>query len=47
MSDKMTPIPFPALMEWILTERAEHGSVFGVRRHFQAEKGKQLSILSV
>lgn len=44
MSDKMTPIPFPALMDWILTERAEHGSVFGVRRPFQAEKGKQLSI---
>ena len=44
MSDKMTPIPFPALMDWILTERAEHGSVFGVRRHFQAVKGKQLSI---
>ena len=44
MSDKMTPIPFSSLMNWILDEKKSHGSVFGIRRPFIAEEGKQLEI---
>ncbi len=43
MSDRMTPIPFASLMNWILEERAS-GSVFGVRRPFAAPKGKALEL---
>ena len=43
MSDRMTPIPFPALMDWILTER-KAGSVFGVRRRFVPDMGKTLPL---
>ena len=44
MSDKMTPIPFSGIMNWILDEHDNHGSVFGVRRPFIAEKGKKLDL---
>ncbi|NCB30860.1 MAG: putative selenate reductase subunit YgfK [Clostridia bacterium] len=30
MSERMTPIPFPKLMNWLLSEHDSHGSVFGV-----------------
>lgn len=40
MSDKMCPIPFKDLMEWILTEHENEGSVFGVRRPYTAGKRK-------
>jgi len=30
MSEYMTPIPFNKLMNWLLTERERHGTVFGV-----------------
>ncbi len=43
MSDRMTPIPFAELMNWILEERT-HGSVFGVRRPYIAPKGKMLDL---
>ncbi len=43
MSDRMTPIPFANLMNWILEERAQ-GSVFGVRRPFAALEGKTLEL---
>ncbi|HAL73729.1 MAG TPA: putative selenate reductase subunit YgfK [Clostridiales bacterium] len=32
MSDKMTPVSFPQLIEWILNERKKYGTVFGVNR---------------
>ena len=44
MGDRMTPIPFSSLMEWILTERSESGRVFGVRKSFKKENDKVLSI---
>ncbi len=44
MSDRMTPIPFASLMEWILDERRRHGAVFGVRRPFFARRGKTLEL---
>ncbi len=36
MSDRMTPIPFGNLMNWILKEH-EKGAIFGVRRPFVAD----------
>ncbi len=43
MSDRMTPIPFRELMEWVLKEY-KTGSVFGVKRPYRPIPGKQLSI---
>ena len=43
MSDRMTPIPFGELMNWILEERKQ-GSVFGIRRPYAAPKGKLLDL---
>ncbi|MEI8199196.1 MAG: putative selenate reductase subunit YgfK [Eubacteriales bacterium] len=37
MSDKMTTIPFPKLMEWILEEKHTKGTVFGIQRPYQAD----------
>ena len=44
MSDRMHPIPFEALMEWLLTEEREQGTVFGVRKKFQKSGGAVLKI---
>ena len=44
MSDQMTPIPFHALIQWILEEKKAHGTVFGVRRAFRPEEGKMLEL---
>ncbi|MBR4907210.1 MAG: putative selenate reductase subunit YgfK [Clostridia bacterium] len=43
MSDRMTPIPFRELMEWVLSEY-KSGSVFGVKRPYKPVPGKLLSI---
>ena len=43
MSDRMTPIPFRELMEWVLSEY-KTGSVFGVKRPYQPVPGKLLPI---
>ena len=45
MSDRMTPIPFGDLMEWILTEK-NCGSIFGVHRPYVARTGKLLDLFS-
>ncbi len=44
MSDVMTPIPFGDLMNWILSEREKHGTVFGIRRPFEARHGMMLDL---
>ena len=44
MSDRMTPIPFGKLMNWILTEKKEHGTVFGIRRMYRADPQKTLEL---
>ncbi|MDR0879343.1 MAG: putative selenate reductase subunit YgfK [Clostridioides sp.] len=44
MSDKMTPIPFGDLMNWIL-EESEKGSVFGVKRYYKAKNNTEKSNL--
>ncbi len=43
MSDRMTPIPFRELMEWVLQEY-KTGSVFGIRRRYKPAPNKLLSI---
>ena len=43
MSEKMYPIPFRSLMNWIVTEYAESGDIFGVRKKYFAS-GKSLPI---
>ncbi|MDL2257802.1 putative selenate reductase subunit YgfK [Eubacteriales bacterium OttesenSCG-928-K08] len=46
MSDKMTPIPFGNLMQWILTEQQESGSVFGVEHFYCADPARALPIFN-
>ena len=36
MSELMIPIPFKELMNWIMTEYRQEGSVFGVHRPYVA-----------
>jgi putative selenate reductase len=44
MGDRMTPIPFSNLMEWIFTEKKTTGKVFGIRKPFVKKGNKALSI---
>lgn len=46
MGDRMTPIPFDQLMNWIAIEKKESGKVFGVRRPFIKEKNVLLNIFT-
>ena len=41
MSDVMRPIPFAQLMDWILSEHEEHGSIFGIRKAHVHEGGAE------
>ncbi len=43
MSEKMYPIPFRSLMNWIVTEYAATGDIFGVHKGYRAT-GKSLPI---
>jgi putative selenate reductase len=43
MSDRMTPIPFGKLMNWILEEQ-KTGAVFGVKRLFHADPAKTYEV---
>lgn len=44
MSDRMKPIPFGELMEWILTENSKYGKIFGLNKHFVNKDDKVLEI---
>lgn len=44
MSDRMTPIPFGELMNWIMTEKKNSGRVFGIRTPYEKKDGKVLPI---
>ena len=44
MSEKMYPIPFRSLMNWILAEREKTGEVFGVHKRWIADPAKTLPI---
>lgn len=37
MGDRMSPIPFSQLVEWVLNERKTKGTVFGLHRPYQAD----------
>jgi len=43
MSEKMYPIPFRSLMNWVVTEYAQSGRIFGVHKAYRAG-GKSLPI---
>ena len=43
MSEKMYPIPFKSLMNWVVTEYANDGAIFGVHKCYKAS-GKSLPI---
>ena len=43
MSEKMYPIPFASLMNWVVTEYAASGDIFGVHKAYHAS-GKTLPI---
>ena len=43
MSEKMYPIPFKSLMNWVVTEYANSGEIFGVHKCYKAS-GKTLPI---
>ena len=44
MSDIMTCMSFPQLMNWVLEEHETHGTVFGLRRPYVADQSKTLEI---
>lgn len=44
MSDIMTPIPFGKLMNWIITERKEKNTVFGIHRPYVAKQEQSQTI---
>lgn len=44
MSERMTPIPFPKMMNWLFSERDAHGAVFGVQKPFVMRSGKKLPL---
>lgn len=44
MGDRMTPIPFPQLVSWVLEEQNTKGTVFGVHKPFKAETGTTRTI---
>ena len=46
MSDSMRPIPFGQLMDWVLTEYAQHGTVFGVSQIYRHTGSKTLPIFT-
>lgn len=37
MSDRMTPMPFGQMVEWVLKEAKEKGTVFGIYRPYKAD----------
>ena len=36
MSEKMYPIPFRSLMNWVVTEYADCGEIFGIHKAYRA-----------
>ncbi len=46
MSDKMTCMPFEQLLQWIMEEHKEKGTVFGVHKPYVADPNKAHTIFS-
>lgn len=46
MSDRMTPIPFSELMEWIFHEKKKYGTIFGINNFFINKDNQILNIFN-
>lgn len=44
MSDIMTSVPFRKLLDWVLREKEEKGTIFGVRRPYEADPSETVQI---
>ena len=44
MSERMTPMPFDKLIDWILSEHQAHGAVFGVSSPYQKKDASALTL---
>ncbi|MDO5405952.1 MAG: putative selenate reductase subunit YgfK [Eubacteriales bacterium] len=44
MSDRMTPMPFAQMVQWVLAEQKRTGAVFGVYRPYKAKAANNRSI---
>ena len=44
MSEKMYPIPFRSLMNWVITERKNNGEIFGIHSEYKADPNKTFPI---
>lgn len=44
MSDRMNPIPFKNLMEWIRTEYQTEGTIFGVKKLYRADPSRYMEL---
>ena len=44
MSERMYPSPFKDLMRWVITERKNSGTVFGIHTAYKADPAKTLPI---
>lgn len=44
MSDMMRPISIDALINWIMEEYKQHGTMMGIRKFFKADSAKQLAL---
>ncbi len=44
MSEKMYPIPFRSLMNWVITERKNNGEIFGIHTEYKANPQKTFPI---
>ena len=44
MSEKMYPIPFRSLMNWVIAARKNNGEIFGIHKEYKADPNKTLPI---
>lgn len=44
MGDRMTPIPFKKIMEWVLEENKKYGKIFGVKQFYKKQDDRVLEI---
>jgi|GEM_PF-5520977 len=47
MSEKMYPIPFRSLMNWVVTEYADCGEIFGIHSARQTDSEQATALFQV
>ena len=47
MSEKMYPIPFKSLMNWVVTEYADCGEIFGIHSARQTDSEQATALFQV